>query len=251
MANNKPKKRRKIWLIIVAAVLVLSVLCSAVYISDYYHASEAAMAVLEQDHSPVSIIRRDHRIDFIPEHAAAGFIFYPGGKVQFEAYAPLLELLAERGILCVMPHMPGNLSVLDINAADGIQADYPEIQDWYLGGHSLGGTCAAQYLYEHADEYDYRGLILLAAYSTMDLSDSGLKVLSIYGSEDSVLNMQKYTSCLVNLPRGYIESVIDGGCHAYFGSYGEQSGDGIPTISREEQIRLTVEAIADFVFGDS
>ena len=77
----------------------------------------------------------------------------------------------------------------------------------------------------------------------MDLSDSGLKVLSIYGSEDSVLNMQKYTSCLVNLPRGYIESVIDGGCHAYFGSYGTQKGDGEPTITPAEQVQQTTEFI--------
>ena len=30
--------------------------------------------------------------------------------------------------------------------------------------------------------------------------------------------------------------------------YGEQEGDGIPTISNEEQIDITVEAIVDFVY---
>ena len=37
--------------------------------------------------------------------------------------------------------------------------------------------------------------------------------------------------------------MIDGGCHAYFGKYGAQDGDGIPTVTNEEQIRITVENI--------
>ena len=36
------------------------------------------------------------------------------------------------------------------------------------------------------------GLILLASYAANDLSDTDLSVLSVYGSEDGVLNMQKY-----------------------------------------------------------
>ncbi len=48
---------------------------------------------------------------------------------------------------------------------------------------------AASYLGKHTDEYD--GLILLAAYSTADLSDSDLKVLSLYSSNDGVLSMEK------------------------------------------------------------
>jgi hypothetical protein len=72
-------------------------------------------------------------------------IFYPGGKVQYEVYAPLMEKLAENGILCVLVHMPGNLAVLDINAADGIREMYLEIKTWYIGG-TFSGRCNGGFL---------------------------------------------------------------------------------------------------------
>lgn len=218
-----------------------------VYLSDYYHASEAAMAELEQASTGVEIIREEDRIVFLPEEPAAGMIFYPGGKVAYEAYAPLLESCAENGVLSVVLQMPGNLAVLDQNAADGIQDEYPQIKSWYLAGHSLGGTIAALYLGDHADEYD--GLVLLASYSTADLSGTDLKALSIYGSADGVMNREKYEQCRSMLPPSLKEVIIEGGCHAYFGSYGEQDGDGTPTISAEEQQRQTVQAITAFILS--
>jgi alpha/beta superfamily hydrolase len=152
-----------------------------------------------------------------------------------------MEKLAENGILCVLVHMPGNLAVLDVNAAEGIQEMYPEIKTWYIGGHSLGGAMAASYAAKHSD--DFSGLILLGAYSTVDLTDSGLAVLSVYGSRDGVLDKEKYEKYFFNLPDKAEEVVIEGGCHSYFGSYGMQEGDGTPTITREQQMEETVEAI--------
>ena len=101
--------------------------------------------------------------------------------------------------------------------------------------------------YAAAHDEDYDGLILLAAYSTKDLKGTPLRVLSVYGSEDGVLNRESYEKNRANLPADTIEVVLDGGCHAQFGSYGAQEGDGIPTISGEEQIRQTAEAIVAFV----
>ena len=101
---------------------------------------------------------------------------------------------------------------------------------------------AASYATSHAGELD--GLVLLAAYSTQNLSNSGLAVLSVYGSEDGVLDMEKYEQYRSNLPADTVEVVIDGGCHAGFGRYGAQDGDGTPTISSNEQIARTAEEIA-------
>ena len=122
---------------------------------------------------------------------------------------------------------------------------YQEIEKWYIGGHSLGGAMAASYLSDHVA--DYEGFILLGAYSTDDLSTTDLKVLSVYGSEDKVLNREKYDNNKQNLPEGFREVVLKGGCHAYFGMYGAQDGDGTPTITNEEQIRLTADTIFEFV----
>ena len=71
--------------------------------------------------------------------------------------------------------------------------------------------------------------------------------MSLYGSEDGVLDREKYDSSKSNLPEKFTEVVIDGGCHAGFGLYGPQKGDGIPALTAEEQIKITARAVADFV----
>ena len=165
--------------------------------------------------------------------------------MEHTAYAPLMKALAERGILCVLVEMPFRLAVLDMGAADGIPAQFPQVERWYMGGHSLGGSMAASYLSDNAAAFE--GLILLGAYSTADLSGTALSVLSVYGSEDRVLNREKYAECRQNLPAGYTEHVIEGGNHAGFGYYGPQSGDGAATLNNEEQITATADLVAALV----
>ena len=109
----------------------------------------------------------DFGLVFLPEDPKRGLIFYPGGKVEETAYAPLMREAAENGTLCVLLKMPLRLAVLDVNAADGIQTAYPVVKNWYISGHSLGGSMAASYAAKHTETF--QGLILLAAYSTEDL----------------------------------------------------------------------------------
>lgn len=219
---------------------IIFVAC-AIYLGDYYRADETAIQAFESMNN-VSFHTLDNgTVVFEPEDATAGLIFYPGGKVENDAYKPLMAACAEQGILCVLIEMPFNLAVFDINAADGIQEQYPEIESWYIGGHSLGGSMAASYLEKNFE--DYEGLILLGSYSTADLSQTELDVLTVYGSEDGVLNREKYNTNKSNLPSHHVEVVLEGGCHAYFGMYGEQDGDGKATVSNEEQIRLTAAEI--------
>lgn len=216
-----------------------------IYVSIYYHADEAAAAAMGSD-DRVTVARKDGMLVFSPEEAEYGFIFYPGGKVEYTAYAPLMRKLAEKNILCVVPEMPFNLAVFGQDKAAGIADGFPQIKHWYIGGHSLGGAMAAVYAGKNPASLD--GLVLLAAFSTSDLRDSGLSVLSVYGSNDKVLDMDKYESYKKNLPSGFREYVIQGGCHAYFGSYGRQNGDGEPDITPEEQWDQTANIISDF-FG--
>ena len=236
------KHKRKIFIITTSVLLALAIIIGAcsIYLGNYYSAdNEAIGAFLPQGTAWTE--DPDGRIVFEPKGATKGFIFYPGGKVEYTAYIPLMKACAEEGILCVLVEMPFNLAVLDINAADGIQKEYPEIEEWYIGGHSLGGSMAASYLANHIE--DYEGLILLGSYSTADISDTDINVLSVFGSEDKVMNREKYEDNKSNLPSDFTEFVIDGGCHAYFGMYGPQDGDGTATITNEEQISLTVKSI--------
>lgn len=237
----------KKWCIVgisLVAVLLALVIGWGVYVGDYYAAEVTAVAAMAGSEM-VSVQKTDKMTVFSPENPTAGFLFYPGGKVEYTAYAPLMLALAEQDVLCVLIPMPCNLAVLNPNAAEGISEQFQEIENWYIGGHSLGGSMAASYAAKHPEELG--GLVLLAAYSTADLTGSGLEVLSMYGSEDGILNMEKYESCRGNLPENTVEVIIRGGNHAGFGSYGEQDGDGEASVSAAEQIQYTAERIAEFL----
>ncbi len=242
---RKTERRRFRFLWLLPVILIILFAGGIFYVNDYYRADESALAVLTEEIPGITITKDADRLVFRPDEVIAGLIFYPGGKVEYTAYSPLMKALAEQGFLCVLLKMPLNLAFLDVNAADAVFADHPETENWYLAGHSLGGVAAAFYAEKHAERLD--GLILLGAYSTANLKDKDIKVLSIYGSEDGILNKIQYEKNRSNLPKDLRETVIPGGCHAYFGSYGEQKDDGIPGISREEQIQITAREIADFI----
>ncbi|MNJ51005.1 Alpha/beta hydrolase family protein [compost metagenome] len=158
--------------------------------------------------------------------------------MEATAYAPLLEQLSRQGITCILVKMPFNLAVFDINAADHVFEQFPEVKRWYISGHSLGGAMASSYASKHIDKLE--GMILLGAYP---VGPTELPMLAIYGSEDMILDMTK----LGDVPNQY---VIGGGNHAYFGNYGEQDGDGMASIAREEQQRQTVEGIITFILEE-
>lgn len=250
----KHKKKFPSILIAIALLIIILTVSGGIYLNDYYHALPESLKSLEQqdDGITVRVDETTDRIIFAPEEPTSGIIFYPGGKVQYESYAPLMRKLAEKGILSVLVKMPGNLAVLDVNAADGIREEFPEVERWYMAGHSLGGSMAASYLSKHSD--DFSGLILLAAYSTADLSQESREmegtvpaVLSVYGSEDGVLNMEKYEKYRSNIPQ-MEEVILEGGNHAGFGGYGEQEGDNAAQINAEQQQQETADLIAEWIY---
>jgi pimeloyl-ACP methyl ester carboxylesterase len=167
-------------------------------------------------------------------------IFYPGAKVEAEAYAPLMYKIAEEWGDCFLVEMPANMAMLDADAAEDIQQEY-HYDQWYLAGHSLGGVTAATYLQEHPEGFS--GLILLAAYSTGQLSEN-LQVVSLYGDQDGVLNREEYEKNRNQLPDNTEERIIAGGNHAQFASYGAQKGDFMPEITPDEQQEKTADEIA-------
>ena len=243
MMHTLRRKRVRVLVAIPAAVLVLAIACVC-YLGDYYRADTQAIQAFSVAEGITREAWADGTLAFVPENAGTGLIFYPGGKVEHTAYVPLMEALAARGVLCVLVEMPFRLAVLDVNAADGVREKFPQVAQWYIGGHSLGGSMAASYLQAHTDAF--AGLVLLGSYSTADLSASGLSVLSLYGSEDGVLNREKYAECAANLPDGFAEVVIAGGNHAYFGMYGAQERDGAASIANEAQILQAADEIASF-----
>ena len=173
-----------------------------------------------------------------------GIVFYPGGLVDYHAYLPLVTELSKKGIACFIAKMPLNFAFMDMDAAEKFLNMHPEITKWYLAGHSLGGAMAASYISKHPE--DYKGLILLAAYSTHNLSNKNLNIISIRGSNDGVIKLNLYEKEKENLPEignGFTEIIIHGGNHAQFGNYGEQKGDNQAEISAKEQQKITATEI--------
>ncbi len=175
-------------------------------------------------------------------NASAGFIIYPGGRVDFRSYAPLAHSIAAEGYIVVIPLMPLNLAVFGVGAAKDIIKAWPIVNSWAIGGHSLGGTMAAQFAYENPSMV--KGLVLLAAYpaSGTDLSKSNLSVTTIHGSNDGVVSTAQIDDSLKLLPPSTVRVEIVGGNHAQFGWYGNQAGDNTATITRENQQNQTITA---------
>lgn len=233
---------------IVVLLAVLVALC-AWYVSDYHHAVDVDSALASSDAVQVQPVQQGWLFDGPGKQDA--LVFYPGAKVEASAYAPLMNDLAQRGIDCFLVEMPFNLAFLDMNAASSILdvPAYGSYERWFLAGHSLGGAMAANYAADHPKQLS--GLVLLAAYPTKSLQTAGFPVLSIYGSNDGVVNRSRIEEGRSLMPPIYEELVIEGGNHAQFGSYGAQDGDSEALISSGEQRAQTADAIADLVARES
>lgn len=214
----------------------------AVFQSSYSAQPEAMNAI-------ASAQETDYGWQFEPknnETTSAQLIFYPGGKVEPQAYALLLQDLANTGMTVSLVKFPLDLAVFNSKIAqDIINPSMPTV----IAGHSLGGAMAANFSKDNLQSID--GLILLAAYSleSYGLENSTLPVLSIFASNDAIATEDDINSRRQWLPETTEYVRIEGGNHAQFGSYGDQHDDGTATISASEQRRLTVEAVAQFIDG--
>ena len=234
--NTNRMSRRKKWLVAGGMILLVLAILAGVffwYVSDYYRAEDAALEILAQD-SGITV--QDNLTMLSPAAPTdTAMIFYPGAKVEAEAYLPLLDQIRQTVITCILVHMPFHMAIFDANAAEDVIDQFPAFQHWYIAGHSMGGAMASQFASDHPDQID--GLILMGAYIYGDYPAE--KTLTIYGSlNQSVEDHIDYTENIVE---------IEGGNHAQFGNYGPQKGDLPAAISAEEQQKQTVAAIEAFL----
>ena len=234
----------------ICAIALIFILCLTgvffIYTANYYHATTVAVEAMT-DNQNITITYKDDMAIFTPEVNAKkiGLIFYPGAKVEYTAYAPLMSKLAKNGITCVLIKMPFNLAVFDISAANSAISDVSNITTWYISGHSLGGAMASAYAASNADKLS--GIILMGAYPSSDLSKTDLKMLAMYGSNDEVINKTKLSETKTNAPSNSLYFEIEGGNHAGYGNYGVQKGDGTATISADEQQNIVTSKILKFI----
>jgi hypothetical protein len=201
-----------------------------------------AYAALKSDSAVTVTMNQWLVFSSVNSSSSVGFIIYPGGRVDYRSYAPQAHALAAQGYLTVIAPMLLNLAVFSENAANDIITSYPQINSWAIGGHSLGGTIAAQFCYDNPGKI--KGLVLWAAYpeSGTNLTNSNLLATTIHGSEDGLVSGTQIQDSLMQLPPSTVRVEIAGGNHAQFGWYGNQQGDNAATISRELQQSQIVNA---------
>lgn len=255
MSSEKRKlsktEKRVVIIMTIAVIAALSVFAWLTYANDYYKATDAAKKAMLGNELVEVVEEKDYYIFTTNEEdsdADKGIVFYPGGKVDEKAYAPMLLELAENGYEVYLIKMPAKLAIFGMNAAEDVFEDAAHIESWTMMGHSLGGAMAASFSASHDEEVD--ALVLLAAYSTEDLKELDIDVYSFYGSEDKVLNMEKYKEYYSNLPEDVIEEVIEGGNHANYAHYGAQDGDGEAAITREEQQECVLDVFLSVKRGE-
>lgn len=214
----------------VAIILVLAVGGVLAWTQIGVMPAEPGPLATVQENPAITVTDADQGIVLAPADGDSdvGLVFIPGAKVDPWAYAAILQGLAEDGVTVVITRPWLNLAFFDPRGLGSFTSAAPEIDVWGVGGHSLGGVRACQ-LAADAD-----ALVLFASYCANDLSDSGLPVLSLSGSEDGLSTPEKIADARDQLPADAEMVEIEGASHASFGDYGPQDGDGTPTISTEE-----------------
>ena len=211
-----------------------------VYGQFYYHAEKTATDYLNGT-SDVNVTKISNGLFLDGYGNDTAIIFYPGAKVEYTSYLPLFINLSSQGIDCYLVEMPFNLAFLGINSADGIIAD-TNYTHYFMAGHSLGGAMAGTYVNRTDNPID--GLIYLSAHTTSGID---VPVLSIRGTNDGVINLTDYQKAKTRITSNFTEVIIDGGNHAQFGYYGNQTKDGQANITAESQQDQSIDAIMRFV----
>ncbi|MFD4638272.1 alpha/beta hydrolase [Lentzea sp. NPDC058436] len=188
-----------------------------------------------QDSGNATVLRPDGPV-------RAGLVFHPGARVDHRAYVPLLRRVAAQGFLVVVVKEPLNIALLSSDTAP-LRAEHPEVPVWAVGGHSLGGVAAAR---DVLADPKVRGLVLWASYPVDDLSGrGGLSAWSIHGERDGFTTPRDVADSKRLLPPDTRFELVPGAVHAFFGDYGDQPGDGVPTVSRAEaQEKIVAHTVA-------
>lgn len=231
---------RKKSIIVFILIIVLGISAYGIYyVNDYYHADDTANQYLNGTGN-VTVTKQDEGLLLDGPGNDTALIFYPGAKIEYTSYLPMLTHLSERGVDCYLVEMPFNLAFLGKDLAGDIIKD-SNYEHYYLSGHSLGGAMASEYVNSSGN---VSGLILFGAYSTKEIDKP---VLSIYGSNDKILNLEKYNESRHLIDRNLTEIIIDGGNHGQVGNYGNQQKDGRATITHDEQQKKSIDAMVDFI----
>jgi alpha-beta hydrolase superfamily lysophospholipase len=241
-------RARRIWVRAGAVTLVVF----PVWMLVAFRATSDARGALSSG-AHVTVVRGSHHWTFEPKgvSAGAGVVFFPGAVVDPVAYAPLLRDVAAAGYPAILVEVPrrGALGGADdpvvFDRARTAMRSLRDTDRWVVAGHSRGGLIAATLV--RGEPSAFAGLVLIGTTHPRDfsLADVPVPVTKVYGTRDTVADVEKIVATRGNLPVAARMVPIAGGNHSQFGYYGFQLGDWPATITREEQRRQTLEALLD------
>ena len=249
-STRAPRRRRRplrIVLLALGALVAVAVLAFLTWSSIVMGPDPEALARVDADPA-VAVERTDNAIVMSPTEDAGtslrgtGLVFVPGAKVDAASYEATLAPLVEEGASVVITRPILHLAFFDLRSLETFTEQADGVDEWLVGGHSLGGVKACQW----GEDPEVAGLVLLGSYCANDLSASGLPMLSLSGSEDGLSTPAKVAAASGRLPADAVSVEIDGANHAAFGWYGPQPGDGTATISHEESDAEIAEALLAF-----
>ncbi|WP_152361335.1 alpha/beta hydrolase [Microlunatus speluncae] len=222
--------KRRIVLAVPAMVVSLLLVIAVGYASPR-PATAQALSELSSD-AKVRVVDKLTWYEFVPDRRdkfdnviapTTGLVFYPGGRVDPQAYAAMLRPLAEAGYLVAVLKVPLSLAMIDIGHARSVIDVHPEIGAWAVSGHSLGGVAAAAYV-DGDERVD--GLVLYASYPSAKIKRPDFTALSLYGSADEQTTPARVDATKSLLPEKTHYVQLDGATHDVFGDYGGTAGDG-------------------------
>ncbi len=243
---GRPSSGRRAVRVILAVLVVLTLLVVGFLVwAKTVMQGERPASLEAWTDERVSIESFDDSVVMTPvdEVSDRGLVFIPGARVAPYAYmAKLVDVVAETGTTVVITKPILNLAFFDQRPLETFTRHAPEVSDWYVGGHSLGGVRACMM----ATEEDVAGVVFFGSYCANDLSGSGLAVLSISGSEDGLSTPGKIEGAAHLLPADATFVEIEGANHASFGDYGVQPGDGVSTAPDPEVRDEITRALGEF-----
>ncbi len=232
---KKHKTLKRIILACIAAVLVVAAVVVLRYANEPFPETQAIADGMEKEGDDYCFLG----------DSDVGFILFAGAKVDEASYSYLAELLHDEGYTVVIPKQLFHLSVFGARHGIEIMEEHPEVDEWILVGHSMGGRAVSRIAEKEPDKLI--GIAFLATYATRDLSDLPFPAIRISAENDGVMDNERMESHADRLPEGSVSITLEGANHRGFGGYFSPfKGDGEASITWQEQNEKAISLILEF-----
>jgi len=251
--ENKTKNNKnvgRVIAVVIALIVLLAITVFKVFVDNDYEANHTVEEYQKITNNEIEIT--DNIISIQNQNSKGkgnriGIIFYSGEKIDGKCYIPLMASLSNEGYNTFLPTTFGNLPMLNLEGAGYVMRTFTGIKQWYVLAHGpMACQVAAQFVSNNKGKI--KGLIYLGGYSEgIDLSDRQTSFLSIYGSNDSVIDKSKVEATKKYNPGNSKYSVIEGANFTNFADTKLIKGDTKGKINFDEQIDETVNLIDYFI----